>query len=250
MLLKEWENLPPEMQNEDVKEYYDILKKKSLNLFIKRMFDIVVSFIMLVLLSPMFLILAIVIKIDSPGPVFYRQLRVTQYNKKFKIFKFRTMKVNSDKASLLTIDSDTRITRVGKKIRKYRIDEICQLIDVLRGTMSFVGARPEVPKYTEHYSSEMMASLLLPAGVTGLASIYYKDEARLLKDGSNIDRIYIENVLPGKMHYYLSYIKDFSFLNDIKIMFMTVLAIFGKHYTDENLPNISMQVLEKTEIKK
>ena len=235
MKIIEWEELPQEMQNEKVREYYDALKEKKLGLLLKRAFDIVVSFIMLTILLPVFLIIAIAIKIDSPGPVFYRQTRVTQYNKEFKIFKFRSMIKDADKkGSLVTVGTDARITRVGKFIRKCRLDELCQLIDVLRGTMTFVGTRPEVPKYTQEYTPEMMATLLLPAGVTSLASIYYKDEAELLDASSDPDSTYVDEVLPGKMYYNLKAIKQFSFFGDIKIMFMTVFAVLGKEYKGDS----------------
>jgi len=198
MILKKWEQLPPEMQTPEVRKYYDILKKKSAGLFFKRVFDIVVSLCMLGVLLPAFLILAIAIKIDSKGPVFYRQTRVTQYNKRFRIFKFRSMVQNADRGSQVTVGNDSRITRVGKLVRKCRLDEISQLIDVLRGTMTFVGTRPEVPKYTEQYTPEMMATLLLPAGVTSIASILYKDEDQLLDGAEDPDRVYVEQVLPAK----------------------------------------------------
>ena len=202
----------------------------SSGLFFKRVFDIVVSAVMLVLLSPVFLILAIAIKLDSKGPVFFRQIRITQYNKQFRIFKFRSMVQNAEKGSQVTVSGDTRITRVGKLVRKCRLDEISQLIDVFRGTMTFVGTRPEVPKYTEQYTSEMLATLLLPAGVTSLSSIYYKDEAELLDAAEDTDKVYIEQILPAKMYYNLKAIEDFSFFGDIKVMFMTVFAMLGKEY--------------------
>lgn len=230
MLLKKWEDLPSEMQTEEVRKYYDVLKKKRGSLFFKRAFDIVVSLLMLVCLSPFFLILAIAIKLDSKGPVFYRQERVTQYGKHFRIFKFRSMVQNADKGSLVTVSGDARVTRVGRFVRKCRLDEVSQLIDVLRGTMTFVGTRPEVPKYTDQYTPEMMATLLLPAGVTSLASIYYKDEADLLDAAEDTDRVYVEDILPAKMYYNLKAIERFSFFGDIKIMFMTVLAVLGKDY--------------------
>ena len=161
MLIKKWEKLPQNMQCEAVRPYYEKLKKKNFSLFWKRVFDIFVSSIMLILLSLLFLVLAIAIKIDSRGPVFFRQVRVTQYGKTFRIFKFRTMVNDADKiGSQVTVSHDTRITRVGKFIRKCRLDEVSQLIDVWRGTMSFVGTRPEVPKYVERYSDEMLATLL------------------------------------------------------------------------------------------
>ena len=230
MMLKKWDDLPPEMQTEEVRKYYDVLKKKRVGLFFKRVFDIVVSALMLVVASPIFLILAIAIKIDSEGPVFYRQVRLTQYNKQFRIFKFRSMVQNADRGSKVTVSGDSRITKVGKFIRKCRLDEVSQLIDVFRGTMTFVGTRPECPKYVEAYTPEMMATLLLPAGVTSLASIYYKDEAELLDAAEDTDKVYVEKILPAKMYYNLRGIEQFSFFSDIKIMFMTVFAVLGKDY--------------------
>ena len=233
MIVKQWEKLPPEMQTEEVRKYYDILRKKRFSLFFKRAFDIVVSFIMLLILSPIFLVLAIAIKIDSRGPVFYRQVRITQYNKKFRIFKFRSMVQDADKGSQVTVSGDSRITRVGKFVRKCRLDELCQLIDVLRGTMTFVGTRPEVPKYTEQYTPEMMATFLLPAGITSRASIYYKDEAALLDAAEDTDKIYVEKILPEKMYYNLKEIEKISFWRDVGTLFMTVFAVFGKEYKEK-----------------
>jgi lipopolysaccharide/colanic/teichoic acid biosynthesis glycosyltransferase len=233
MRLVAWENLPPEMQTEEVRKYYDILAKKRGSLFVKRVFDIAVSAILLLVLSPVFLILAIAIKIDSKGPVFYRQVRMTQYNKAFRIFKFRSMCEGADKGSQVTLQGDMRVTRVGRIVRGCRLDEISQLIDVFRGTMTFVGTRPEVPKYTEQYTPEMMATFLLPAGVTGIASILYKDEAKLLDGAEDTDRVYVEEILPGKMAYNLREIEQFSLWNDIKTMCMTLLSVLGKEYAPE-----------------
>ena len=228
MILKKWEDLPDNLRTDAVRPYYDILAKRRGSLLVKRLFDIVVSALMLLVLSPVFLILAIAIKLDSPGPVFYRQVRVTQYGREFRIFKFRSMVSDADKrGSLVTVSGDSRITRVGKFIRKCRLDEVCQLIDVLRGTMTFVGTRPEVPKYVAAYTPEMLATLLLPAGVTSEASIEYKDEAELLDAAADVDAVYIHDVLPGKMRYNLQSLKDFSFFSDIKTMFRTVFAVFG-----------------------
>ena len=231
MRLKKINDLPPEMRNGATEYYYAILKKKRVSLFFKRCFDVVVSLFLLALLSPVMLVVAIAIKIDSRGPVFYRQTRVTQYNKTFRIFKFRTMVANADKIGTpVTVNGDPRITRVGRLIRKVRIDELPQLIDVLRGKMTFVGTRPEVPKYTEKYTDEMMATLLLPAGITSEASIYYKDESRLLDASSDPDETYVKEILPVKMYYNLKAIENFGFFHDIKIMFMTVFAVLGKDY--------------------
>ena len=239
MLICKWEKLPAEMQTDEVRKYYDILRKKNFSLFWKRVFDIFVSALMLIVLSPLFLVLAIAIKIDSKGPVFYRQERVTQYGKHFRIFKFRSMVVNADKGSQVTVDQDSRITRMGRLIRKCRLDEVSQLIDVFRGTMTFVGTRPEVPKYVSEYTPEMMATLLLPAGVTSLASIYYKDEAELLNGAEDTDKVYIEKILPAKMYYNLKAIEKFGFWRDIKTMFMTVFAVLGKEYKGDYVEPIS-----------
>ena len=231
MIVKKWDDLPEQLRTDAVRPYYDILRKKWGSLLLKRVFDVVVSALMLILISPVFLILAIAIKLDSPGPVFYRQTRVTQYGKTFRIFKFRTMVSNADKiGTQVTVGNDSRITRVGKLIRKCRLDEVSQLIDIFRGAMTFVGTRPEVPKYVAAYTPEMMATLLLPAGVTSLASIMYKDEDKLLSDAEDVDKTYIEEVLPGKMHYNLKAIETFTFWGDIKVMLMTVLAVLGKEY--------------------
>ena len=198
-------------------------------MLIKRGFDIIVSLIMLLLLSPLFLIISVAITIDSKGPIFYRQRRITQYGKEFRIFKFRSMVNHADqKGTLVTVGNDARVTKVGKFIRKFRIDEISQLIDVLRGTMTFVGTRPEVPKYVDLYKPEYLATLLLPAGVTSMASIKYKDEAELMENAANADETYVKEVLPMKMEYNLEEIKKFGFWRDVKIMFMTVLAVIKK----------------------
>ena len=229
MILKKWEELPESLKTDAVRPYYDLLAKRRGSLLLKRCFDIVVSALMLLVLSPVFLVLAVAIKLDSPGPVFYRQVRVTQYGKEFRIFKFRSMVSDADKrGSLVTVSGDSRITRVGHVIRNCRLDELCQLIDIFRGTMTFVGTRPEVPKYVAAYTPEMMATLLLPAGVTSEASILYKDEAELLDAAEDVDAVYIRDVLPGKMKYNLDALKNFSFFSDIATMFRTVFAVLGK----------------------
>lgn len=233
MKLIKWEELPQEMQTEAVRKYYDILAKRKGSLVLKRLFDIVCSLILLVILSPVFLILAIAIKIDSPGPVFYRQERVTQYGRRFRIHKFRTMVQFADKGSQVTVNNDNRVTRVGRFIRKCRLDEIAQLFDTISGTLTLVGVRPESPRFVAEYTDEMMATLLLPAGVTSLASIYYKDEAKLLDGAEDTDKVYIEKILPGKMYYNLKGIEQFSFWGDIRIMFMTAFAVLGKEYVPD-----------------
>lgn len=230
MILIKYEKLPENLKNEKVKEYYDILSKKKISLVIKRIFDIIVALILLILLFPIILIIAIMIKIDSKGPVFYRQERITTYGKIFRIFKFRTMVQNADKVgTLVTVGNDSRITRVGKLIRKVRLDELPQLINVLKGEMTFVGTRPEVKKYVDKYTDEMKATLLMPAGITSVASIKYKDEDEILdrakQKGKDIDLAYVEDVLPEKMKYNLKYISKFSFVYDIKVCIDTVIGV-------------------------
>lgn len=225
-MLRKWNQLPDYMQTDAVRPYYDQLKKKEFSLFLKRIFDIVVSLVLIVLLSPLLLVLSILIVLDSKGGVFYRQERVTQYGRKFRIFKFRTMVSDADKiGTQVTVSNDSRITRVGSVIRKYRLDEIPQLFNILLGDMSLVGTRPESTHYVKHYAPEMFATLLLPAGVTSEASIKYKDEAELLNKADNVDKVYIEKVLPGKMKYNLESISNFSFIKDIETMFKTVVAV-------------------------
>lgn len=233
MMLRRWEELPGSMQVDEVRKYYEILQRKKGSLFWKRVFDMVVSLSLLILLSPVFLILAVAIKIDSKGPVFYRQVRVTQYGRKFRIHKFRSMVNRADeKGSLVTVENDRRITKVGRLMRDKRLDELPQLIDVLQGNMSFVGVRPEVPKYVKEYTPEMRATLLLPAGITNLTSIYYKDEAKLLDGAKEADRVYVEEILPGKMEWNLRGIEEFGFWRDVWVMIMTLLSVCGKNYRE------------------
>ena len=236
MLIKKWEKLPPELQIDEVRPYWEYLRKKNFSLFWKRVFDIFVSGIILIIISPFFLILSLAIVIDSRGGVFYRQERVTQYGKHFRIFKFRSMVSGADKkGTLVTIGNDTRITRVGKFIRKFKIDEMSQLIDIFRGTMTFIGTRPEVPKYVNQYKAEYLATLLLPAGVSSTASIMFKDENDMLDKADNVDEVYANQILPIKMKWNLLDIKKFAFWRDIKICFMTVFAVLGKKYSEEDV---------------
>ena len=231
MRLRKWEDLPASMQCEEVREYYEILAKRKRALTLKRGFDVVVSVIMLIILAFPMLIIAVMIKLDSPGPVFYRQVRVTTYGKLFRIHKFRTMVNNADRIGpALTVGGDARITKVGKRLRSLQIDELPQLIDVLIGNMSFVGTRPEVVKYVKQYTNEMKATLLLPAGITSEASIRYKDEATLLDASDDVDKIYMEEVLPRKMRYNLKSIRNFSFCGEIATMIRTVFAVLGKEF--------------------
>ena len=229
MLMKKWDRLPPEMRNDAVRSYYDILKKKRLTLICKRLFDIVASLVLLILLSPVFLILAIAIKADSRGPVFFRQERVTQYGRIFKIYKFRTMVNNASRiGSQVTVAGDARITKVGKFLRKFRLDEFPQLFNIIAGDMTLVGTRPEVPKYVKHYTPEMYATLLLPAGLTSRTSIAYKDEDKLLKDAKNADKTYVEQILPVKMQYNLESLRKFGLVDDCSILWNTFYSVIRK----------------------
>ncbi len=228
-ILISWNELPEYMQNEEVKKYYDILKKRSGALFLKRVFDIIVSLILTIFLLPFLLIIALIIKMDSPGKVIFAQERVTRYGKKFKVLKFRTMVENAEElGAKVTKDNDPRITRAGKWLRKLRADEFPQIFNILKGELSFVGVRPEVTRYVKEYSPEMYATLLLPAGVTSMTSILYKDESELLKNAENPDEVYVNDILPQKMKYNLEYIKNFGFWYDIKIMIKTVFAVIKK----------------------
>lgn len=225
-MLKKYDDLPKFLQNKETKKYYDILHKKRGYLVLKRILDIILSTILLIILLPVFIILGMIIKMDSKGPVFYRQERVTKYGKIFKIFKFRTMITDADKGSLITISKDDRITRVGRKIRNSRIDEIPQLINIFLGDMSFVGTRPEVKKYVDNYTDSMKATLLMPAGVTSWASIKFRDESEMMEkyvDNLGIDGAYTKKILPKKMKYNLEYIEKCSLMEDIKICIKTII---------------------------
>lgn len=234
MILKKWEELPDFMQTEEVRPYYEVLKNNKLSLILKRVMDLVGGMVLLVLLAIPMAIIAVMIKLDSEGPIFYRQERVTTYGKHFRIHKFRTMVSNADKiGTAVTVGNDSRITKVGAKLRGCRLDELPQVLDLISGDVSFVGTRPEAVKYVEKYKPEYMATLLLPAGITSEASIRYKDEAELLKVADDVDKVYLEEVLPGKMKYNLQSIKEFSFIGEIATMFRTIFAVLGKDYSDE-----------------
>ena len=225
-ILPKWEELPDDMRTEAVKPYYDALSRRKAGLFFKRVFDIFASLDLIILLGIPMIIIAIMIKCDSKGPVFFRQERVTSYGAKFRIHKFRTMVNNADKiGTSVTVDNDVRITKVGAKLRDHRLDEFPQLFDVLAGNMSFVGTRPEVVKYVERYTDEMNATLLMPAGITSIASIEYKDEAELLEKAEDADEVYVNDILPDKMKYNLASVKEFGFFKDIGVLFKTVGAV-------------------------
>lgn len=225
-ILPSWESLPEELRTDAIRPYYDALAKHKAALFFKRLFDIFAALDLIILLGIPMLIIAIMIKCDSKGPVFFRQERVTTYGAKFRIHKFRTMVNNADKiGTAVTVDNDSRITKVGAKLRDLRLDEFPQLFDVLAGNMSFVGTRPEVVKYVVRYTDEMNATLLMPAGITSIASIEYKDEAELLEKAEDADEVYVNDILPEKMKWNLKSVKEFGFFKDIGVLFKTVGAV-------------------------
>lgn len=225
-MLLPFEELPEEFQNDAVKKYYNILKNKKSSLALKRFFDIAVSVVLLLILILPIIVISLIVKLTSKGPILYKQVRVTTYNRKFHIYKFRTMVVNADKiGSLVTSARDPRITGIGHFLRKYRLDELPQVFNVLKGDMSIVGTRPEVPKYVDSYSDSMYATLLMPAGITSLASIKFKNEERMLESSATIDEDYVGIILPKKMHYNLLYIKTFNFKTDVYLMLKTVKEV-------------------------
>ena len=226
MPVRRWETLPEYMRNEKVRPYYELLSKKWFALAMKRCFDFVAALVLLLLLWPVLLAIAVWIKVDSQGPVLFKQTRVTRGGRRFLIWKFRTMVEDAEqRGSAVTTLGDARITRAGRKLRGCRLDELPQLFNILFGDMSFVGTRPEAVKYVEQYSDEMFATLLLPAGVTCEASIRFKDEDRLLADVQDVDAAYVNEILPKKMAYNLDYLKHYSFFGDIRLMFATVFAV-------------------------
>lgn len=230
MKLRDWEDLPKGMQTKEVWRYYQILSRKRKSIAAKRVFDVALAIILLILLFPIMLIISIWIALDSKGGVFFHQIRVTAYGKKFYIHKFRTMvKDTSRDESQVAANNDARVTRVGKLLRRSRLDEIPQLINVLNGDMSFVGTRPETIRYVKKYNREMSATLLLPAGITSEASICYKDEADLLNIADDLDAAYLSKILPAKMEYNLESIRRFSFLGEIRTLLRTVKAVWGKN---------------------
>ncbi len=231
-MLRQWDDLPEFMKTPEVRCYWEILNKKRWQLLLKRLFDLIFSLILLVILAIPMIIIAIAIRTDSSGPVFYRQERVTTYGKHFLIHKFRTMVNNADRiGAAVTSKNDARITKVGSRLRGLRLDELPQLFDVFVGDMSFVGTRPEAAKYVEHYRPEFYATFLLPAGITSEASIRYKDEDKLLINVENVDEVYLQKVLPVKMRWNLYSLEKFGLIRDVRTMFRTIFAVLGKDYS-------------------
>ena len=230
-MLRQWDDLPDFMKTSEVRPYWETLNSRRGQLVLRRIFDLIVALVLLLVLAIPMLIIAAWIRLDSPGPILYRQERVTTYGRHFRIHKFRTMVSNADKlGSAVTVENDNRITRAGSRLRKLRLDELPQIFDVISHSMSFVGTRPEAVKYVEQYEAEWYATLLMPAGITSEASIRYKDEDRLLNGADGVDKVYVEEVLPGKMKWNLESIRKYSFFDEIATVFRTVLAVMGKEY--------------------
>lgn len=224
--MKRWEELPEAMRNEEVLRYYNVLSGRRGALRVKRIFDLIMSVVLIVILWPVMVLIGIAVKITSPGEIIFRQTRVTTYGKRFQIYKFRTMAAGAPgQGSQVTVSGDSRVTGIGRFLRKVRLDELPQLFNIVKGEMSFVGTRPEVEKYVECYSDKMYATLLMPAGVTSKASIEYKDEEHLLSEKKDVDEIYVNEILPAKMEYNLRYLEEYSFFRDIKILFQTLTAV-------------------------
>lgn len=204
----------------------ELLKEYEFKFILKRSFDILISLLGLFFLSPIFLIIAILIKLDSKGPVFFRQVRIGKDIKEFKIFKFRTMIVDAETRGMqITVDGDNRITKPGAFLRKSKMDELPQLINVLIGDMSFVGPRPEVPKYVAMYDENQKIILKIRPGITDIASIEYRDENILLAQSDNPEKTYIEEIMPKKIQLNIKYMKDISFINDLELIIKTIFKI-------------------------
>lgn len=234
MALKKWDSLPERMRTPEVKPYYDSLSRRRAGLALKRIFDLVMSVLLIIILSPAMLVIAVAVALDSPGGVFYRQRRVTTYGKEFRIFKFRTMRSDADRIGpAVTSGEDARITRVGKVLRGCRLDELPQLVNVFCGDMSFVGTRPEVAKFVDRYTPEMYATLLMPAGITSEASIRFKDEAQMFDGSGDPEADYVNILLPKKMVYNLASVMNFSPAAELRTMVRTVLAVAGKDYSPD-----------------
>lgn len=228
-MFRKWDDLPDFMRIDEVRPYWEVLNRKRGQLVFKRTFDVAMATALLIILAVPMIVIAVMIKLDSNGPVFYRQKRVTSYGKIFRIHKFRTMVTDAEKrGASVTVENDNRITKIGSKIRKLRLDELPQLIDVLNGDMSFVGTRPEVVKYVRRYKPEYLATLLLPAGITSEASIRFKDEDRLLNNADDVDEVYVKQVLPEKMRWNLNAVKELSATREVITMMATVVAVIGK----------------------
>lgn len=213
-------------KNDRPMDIADVLARRKPQLIAKRAMDIVLSACALAVLWPLLLLIALAIWIDDPGPVFYRQVRVGRNGKTFRIFKFRSMVMDADKKGLaITVGRDSRITRVGAVLRKTKLDELAQLLNVLLGQMSFVGPRPEVPKYVELYTPYQRQVLLVRPGITDYASIAYRNENDLLAGASDPETMYIEQIMPDKIELNMKYLREISPLADIRLILKTIVAV-------------------------
>lgn len=225
---RNFEDLPSLMQKEAIRPYHEELVKKNGQLLVKRFIDIILSLFLIILASPILVAAAIAVKVSSKGPIFYRQERVTQFGRHFFILKFRTMVVGADKiGGSVTVDNDPRVTSAGHFLRRFRVDEFPQLFNILFGDMTFVGTRPEVPKFVNQYTEEMLATLLMPAGATSMCSIAFSHEADLIEGKEDSDSFYVESLLPRKMKINLSELNKFSIKHDFYVLGQTVLAVFN-----------------------
>jgi len=233
-MLKDWEDLPDFLRQAEVRPYWESLRKKRGQLMVKRAGDILLAAVLLILLALPMAAIAVMIRLDSRGPVFFRQERVTACGKRFRIHKFRTMAADAEQTgTAVTAGEDPRVTKVGRELRRVRLDELPQLLDVLAGDMSFVGTRPEAVRYTECYRPEWNATLLTRAGITSECSILYRNEEKLLMEaakagGTEVDRVYTEQVLPEKMKINLESLQDFSLGKDCRTLLRTAAAMLGK----------------------
>lgn len=229
MLITKYSELPPKMQNEATKKCCETLLAKKGTLLAKRIIDFTVCLLIFIVVSPIFLIICLLIKLTSKGPVFFKQERVGRDMKSFKILKFRTMVKDADKKGIaLTTGNDSRITPFGAFLRKINMDEMPQLLNVIKGDMSIIGTRPEVWQYVNVYTDAMLATLLLYPGMVSIASIHYKNENDLLTGISDVEKTYIEKILPDKMRYNIDYLKNISVSGDFRILIKTIACAFEK----------------------
>lgn len=231
MFFKKWDELPEWLKTDAVRPYYEHLRKKRFSIALIKICDFLLAALLLLALSPLLLAVACVIKCAEPhDKILFLQKRVTQYGREFLICKFRTMKTakKGTNGTELTVQNDHRVTKAGVFLRKFRLDELPQLFNILKGDMAFIGARPEVPRYTASYSAEMCATLLLPAGVSSTASIAFKDEALLLQSAGDAEETYTKKILPAKMRYNLEDIMGYGVLHNIKIIAKTIAAVLEK----------------------
>ncbi len=235
MILRKWEDLPEKMRTEAVRPYYEILRRKRFRIGLCRAADAAASALLLILLLPLFAGISAAILLDDGGPVLFRQERVTRYGRRFRIFKFRTMRRRGAEDQIrLTRAKDGRITRTGRWLRKMRLDELPQLLNVLRGDMALVGTRPEVPEYVARYADEMRATLLLPAGITSEASIAFRNESEKLEAAEDAEKAYLREILPAKMRINLAELRQFGVRRNLRTMLKTAAAMSRKDRTEES----------------